>query len=259
MAQCKSPEQPIPIPTTSMADLKIQSLNVSLGSRPSMQDLNGTWLLEKHLSSNIPLLLKLQKIPFLIRHAITSSPVHLILTQYTETNGKGQKKTHLDLVQRTAGTLSLPVIEDKRVLDWVEREHEDFVFGKVLTRSVFVRGSVSDRGVVRPDFEVNVQVKEGQEVIERFLRGEVDVDGCETEGFLVEEEGEVETRADGEGRGLWVHTLEINEKSAWSAETVWGFEMVKGERYLTSRVVVVNGKGKYQLGQMVFKFLSSEV
>ncbi|KAL3491150.1 hypothetical protein BJX62DRAFT_205617 [Aspergillus germanicus] len=259
MAQCKAPEQPMPIPTASMADLKIQSPDPnSPASRPSMQDPNGTWLLEKHLSSNIPLLLKLQKIPFLIRHAITSSPVHLILTQYTETDAKGQEQTHLDLIQRTAGTLSLPVIEDKRVLDWVEREHEDFVFGKLLTRSMFVRGSISDSGVVRPDFEVNVHVKEGQEVIERFLRGEIDVDGDQTDGLLVEEEG-VGTGAAEEGKGLWVHTLEINEKSAWTAETVWGFEVVKGERYLTSRVVVVNGKGKYQLGRMVFKFLSREV
>ncbi|KAL3449568.1 hypothetical protein BJX65DRAFT_272582 [Aspergillus insuetus] len=251
MAQVKALEQPMPIPTASMADLKIQSPDPSSpASRPSMQDPNGTWLLEKHLSSNIPLLLKLQKIPFLIRHAITSSPVHLILTQYTKTNAEGQKQTHLDLIQRTAGSLSLPVIEDKRVLDWVEREHEDFVFGRVLTRSVFVRGSVSDKGAARPDFDVNVRVKEGQEVIERFLRGEIDVDEGQTDGFLVEKE---------EGKGLWVHTLEINEKSAWTAETVWGFEVVKGERYLTSRVVVVNGKGKYQLGRMVFKFLSRVV
>ncbi|KAL2795727.1 hypothetical protein BJX66DRAFT_162448 [Aspergillus keveii] len=259
MAHCKAPEQPMPIPTASMAHLKIQSPDPSSpASRPSMQDPNGTWLLEKHLSSNIPLLLKLQKIPFLIRHAITSSPVHLILTQYTETDAKGQAQTHLDLIQRTAGTLSLPVIEDKRVLDWVEREHEDIVFGKLLTRSVFVRGNVSDKGAVRPDLEVNVRVREGQEVIERFLRGEIDVDGGQTDGFLVEEEEGVETGADEGGKGLWVHTLEINEKSAWRAETVWGFEMVKGERYLTSRVVVANGKGKYQLGRMVFKFLSRE-
>jgi hypothetical protein len=112
------------------------------------------------------------------------------------------------------------VIEDKRVLDWVEREHEDFVFGKLLTRSVFVRGNVSDKGAVRPDLEVNVRVKEGQEVIERFLRGQIDVDGGQTDGFLVEEKEGVETGADEGGKGLWVHTLEINEKSAWRAETV---------------------------------------
>jgi hypothetical protein len=73
---------------------------------------------------------------------------------------------------------------------------------------------------VRPDLEVNVRVREGQEVIERFLRGEIDVDGGQTDGFLVEEEEGVETGADERGKGLWVHTLEINEKSAWRAETV---------------------------------------
>ncbi|KAL2835913.1 hypothetical protein BJY01DRAFT_252291, partial [Aspergillus pseudoustus] len=222
---------------------------------------------EKHLSSNIPLLLKLQKIPFLIRHAITSSPIHLTLTQYSETDTKGQKQTHLDLVQRTAGSLSLGVIEDKRVLDWVERVHEDFVFGKLLTRSRFVSKRCGDgeeeeeeeADIVRPDIEVNVHVeggKEQQEMVGRFLRGEIGVNGERTEGFLVEDqdcEG-----GENERKGLWVHTLEINEKSAWIAETVWGFEMVKGERYLTSRVVTVNGKGKFQLGQMVFKFLSRE-
>ncbi|KAL3463334.1 hypothetical protein BJX64DRAFT_287587 [Aspergillus heterothallicus] len=248
-----------------MADLRIQDPPRHQGSRPSMQDLNGTWILEKHLSSNIPLILKLQKIPFLIRHAITSSPIHLTLTQYTESDSKDQKQVHLDLVQRTAGTLSLGVIEDQRVLDWVEREHEDFVFGKVLTRSQFVDGrpgnGEGDAGIMRPDIETHVNVEGGneqQEMVRRFLRGEIGADGERTEGFLVEDQ-DSEEEARSKGKGLCVHTLEINEKSAWTAETVWGFEMVKGERYLTSRVVAVNGKGKYQLGRMVFQLLSRDV
>ncbi|KAL2808785.1 hypothetical protein BJX63DRAFT_408125 [Aspergillus granulosus] len=266
MAECKAPEQSISITTTSMAELKIQNPLTRPSSRPSMQDLNGTWLLEKHLSSNIPLILKLQKIPFLVRHAITSSPIHLTITQYTETDAKGQKQIHLDLVQRTAGSFGLGVIEDKRVLDWVERNHEDFVFGEVLTRSRFVGGKKvngeGDASVKRPDVKVNVSVEGGeeqQEMVGRFLRGEVGVDGDCMEGFLVEDgEEEAGDEAEREGKGLWIHTLEINEKTAWTVETVWGFAMVKGERYLTSRVVAVNGKGKFQLGRMVFRFLSRE-
>ncbi|KAL4916211.1 hypothetical protein BDW62DRAFT_202888 [Aspergillus aurantiobrunneus] len=209
---------------------------------------------EKHLSSNIPLILKLQKIPWLLRKAIDASPIHLHITQYTRADPKTHEpRTPLDLVQRTSAGLG--VIVDNRVLDWEERMHENYVFGRVITRAMFIAGEEEGR----PDVRVCVDGGgRDQEEVARFLRGEVYADGVGTGagGFLVEA-GSGSGGGEESGSGLWVQTLECSEASAWSAETIWGFEMVNGERYL-SRVVAVVGKGKYQLGRCVFGLLNRE-
>ncbi|KAL5336929.1 hypothetical protein BJX70DRAFT_400108 [Aspergillus crustosus] len=225
---------------------------------PCLQELNGVWVLEKHLSSNIPSILKLQRIPFLLRKAITSpsTPIHLHITTYkTLSQDTTEPKIHLDHVQRTPGLgLGLiPVIEDKRVLDWVEGLHEDVVFGKVRTRSRLVFGS--DRSGVG----VCLAVGEGrEEEVGKFLRGDVGVDcnGAPVVGCNNGSQGETGAEGEDEGNGtFWVQTLEINDKAGWSAETIWGYEVVNGERHLTSRVMVVDRKGNYQLGRCVFRFL----
>ncbi|KAL4886560.1 hypothetical protein BJY04DRAFT_74948 [Aspergillus karnatakaensis] len=228
---------------------------------PSLHDLNGVWVLDKHLSANIPSILKLQRLPFLLRKAITSpsTPIHLHVTTYTTANPNGETKIHLDLIQRTPGLgLGLvPVIEDKRVLDWVEGWHEDLVFGKVRTRSRLVSGVKGNdkggrKGRMRPDVGVCVSVKkEVEEGVGIFLRGERGIDDDGVLGGDVSKD-----EIDGEDGQFWVQTLEINDKAGWSAETIWGFEMVDSARCLTSRVVAVDGKGNYQLGRCVFRLLS---
>lgn len=115
-------------------------------------------------------------------------------------------------------------IEDNRILDWEERPHEDYVFGSVVTRSRYVTGvgfgEDEDGKGARPDIHLSLDVggEDGERIL-RFLKGEIDADGGDCDGFLVEPWPGCDSE-NAEGKGLWVQTLERSEKSAWTAETV---------------------------------------
>lgn len=100
-------------------------------------------------------------------------------------------------------------------MNWTEREHKDHIFGTVVGKSRFFRGSKGADGKVRPNVDVQTNVQD--EKVRRFLRGEILADGTEVEGFLVEEP----TGDDlGEGEGLWLQSFVRNVDSGWTAEQV---------------------------------------
>jgi hypothetical protein len=138
--------------------------------------------------------------------------IHLHISQYqTPASESTEPSTHIDFNQTAAG---LAPTEEKRILDWEIRDHQDYFFGEVKAQCEFVHGAVDADGIVRPEFEfqtpnVNAQIK-------KFMRGEIEVDGSKSAGFIVEDWSGM---AD-EGPGLWVHTCERNDKSGWTAEQV---------------------------------------
>jgi len=85
--------------------------------------------------------------------------------------------------------------------------------------------------------------------VQKFLRGEIQLDGSASEGFIVDDEG----TEFGEGEGLWVQSYVVNQEVGWTAEQVWGFELVQGERRYTRRVAVIKD-GKFELGRLVYTF-----
>lgn len=100
-------------------------------------------------------------------------------------------------------------------MTWTEREHKDHIFGTVVGRSRFFRGSKGADGKVRPDVDVQTNVQD--EKVRKFLRGEILADGTEVEGFLVEEP----TGDDlGEGEGLWLQSFVRSVDGGWTAEQV---------------------------------------
>ena len=122
---------------------------------------------------------------------------------------------HLDIAQMLTGGLAGTI--EKRILNWTEREHKDYIFGHVVGRSRLLRGSKDEDGRVRP--AVDMQIKHDDPKIKKFLRGEILSDGSPAEGFLVEE-----PKSDmlGEGEGLWLQTFVCNVDSGWTAEQVRG-------------------------------------
>jgi hypothetical protein len=54
-----------------------------------------------------------------------------------------------------------------------------------------------------------------------------------TEGWLDEKVG-----PNGEG---FVQNWAINEENGWTAEQIWGFSMIKGQRYKTRKILVTKG------------------
>ncbi|OQE07918.1 hypothetical protein PENVUL_c011G06142 [Penicillium vulpinum] len=191
----------------------------------TIECLNGHWVLNKDLTSETDPILKLQKIPWLIRKAFGFATIYLQISQYqTETSETGQSSTNIDFLQ--TATAGLAATKEERVLDWKISDHEDYFFGEVLAQSEFVHGVVDADGVVRPGFEL--QTPNANAEIKKYLRGEIEANGRKSAGFIFEDWSGM---AD-EGPGLWVHTFERNAKSGWAAEQVgitiyWLLAMVR--------------------------------
>lgn len=60
----------------------------------------------------------------------------------------------------------------------------------------------------------------------------------------------------GEGEGLYLHSWVVNLDSGWTAEQIWGFEIVNGERRYARRVAVVKD-GKYELARLVYSYVEN--
>ncbi|KGO74524.1 hypothetical protein PITC_099160 [Penicillium italicum] len=216
----------------------------------TIENLNGHWVLNKDLTSEADPILKLQKVPWLIRKAFGFATIYLQISQYqTPASETSQQSTNIDFTQ--TATAGLAGTKEERVLDWKVSDHEDYFFGQVQGQSEFVHGVVSADGIIRPEFEL--QTANANEDITKYLRGEIEMDGRKSAGFIVEDwSGMSEI-----GPGLWVHTFERNVKLGWTAEQIWGFERFGDSRYFSRRVVVMTTKGKYMCGRMVFDFVDT--
>ncbi|KAJ5164382.1 uncharacterized protein N7500_006212 [Penicillium coprophilum] len=209
----------------------------------TIENLNGHWVLNKDLSSEADPVLKLQKVPWLLRKAFKFATIYIQVTQYETPSETTQPSTNIDFLQ--TATAGLAETKEERVLDWKISDHEDYFFGQVHAQSELVHGVTDTDGIARPGFEL--KTANANREIEKYLRGEVEADGRKSGGFIVED-----SMAEG---GLWVHTFERNDKSGWTAEQIWGFEMFGGERYFSRRVVVMTTKGEYMCGRIVFDFV----
>lgn len=116
----------------------------------------------------------------------------------------------------------------------------------------------------------------GGEVDKRFLKGEVDKDGktgadkaadTEAEGAEVEKttqqkEGIASSTTtagwldENSARHVQSWVLNVDETAAggWTAEQVWGFEMVGKKRHYTRRVVVRKGDDKVERARLVYDY-----
>lgn len=149
---------------------------------------------------------------------------------------------HVDAQQVITG--GIQGTKETRKLDWTEREHVDHIFGTLRGCSRHLAAAKSEDGAVRPVIEIQTQVgsPEADAKVQKFLIGETLIDGSKSEGFLAEE-----------GEGAFLQSFVKNESAGWTAEQVWGFEIVDGERRHTRRVVVVKD-GKVASARLVYAF-----
>jgi hypothetical protein len=155
-----------------------------------------------------------QGMSWFLRKALPYATVTLHVHEYPDL--ANPQVYHIDVDQVITGGITGS--KEARQLDWQERDHTDNIFGTLHGRSRFIRGAKGDDGKVRPAVEVQTKVGESEadEKVQRFLRGEILVDGSAAEGFLVDEEG----AEFGEGEGLYVQSWVVNEESGWTAEQV---------------------------------------
>lgn len=149
-----------------------------------------------------------------LRKALPYATVTLHVSEYADSTNP--QVYHIDVDQVITGGITGS--KEARQLDWQEREHVDNIFGTLRGKSRFLRGSKADDGKVRPavDFQTKVGDAEKDTKVQRFLRGEVLLDGAATEGFVVDDEG----AEFGEGEGLWMQSFVVNEQNGWTAEQV---------------------------------------
>ncbi|KAJ5905367.1 uncharacterized protein N7473_002283 [Penicillium subrubescens] len=213
----------------------------------TIKNLNGSWVMDSTLSDPADPLLALQGMSWFLRKALPYATVTLHVSEYADSTNP--QVYHIDVDQVITGGITGS--KEARQLDWQEREHVDNIFGTLRGKSRFLRGSKADDGKVRPavDFQTKVGDAEKDAKVQRFLRGEVLLDGAATEGFVVDEEG----AEFGEGEGLWMQSFVVNEQKGWTAEQIWGFEVVDGQRRHTRRVAVTKGS-QVELSRLVYKF-----
>jgi hypothetical protein len=150
-------------------------------------------------------MLELQGVPWLKRKIILIATVTISIKEYVDSNGV----THIDLEQTATG--GIQGTTELRTLDWSETSHEDHIFGTLTSRNRWVADLKScESGNGGP--------------LHTFL----------TEGWLEEKVG-----PNGEG---WVQNWATNKKDGWTAEQVWGFTLINGQRYKTRKIIVTKGE-----------------
>lgn len=212
----------------------------------TFENYNGSWTMDRTISDPTDPILAMQGLSWFMRTTLAWVTITLNTKQYQDAEHPDDKTIqHIDVDNIVTG--GVQGTSEARVTDWKKREHSDTIFGRVEGQSRLIRGSAKD-GKVMPDVDVCTRIQD--EKIGRFLRGEIGADGSETEGFLVDPAGE----GFGEGEGLWLQSWVESVDSTWTAEQIWGFETINGQRYHTRRVVCANN-GEYVLARLVYTFV----
>ncbi|KAL4896754.1 hypothetical protein BDV59DRAFT_171416 [Aspergillus ambiguus] len=210
----------------------------------SIKNLNGSWTMDYTLSDPSDPLLTLQGMGWFLRKAISLAYITAEVKQYADE--KDPQISHIDIKQYVTG--GIEGTTENRTTDWQTREHQDHIFGRVEGQSKFFRGSKSADGKVRPNHAWSTETDDEQ--VKKFLNGEILKDGSECDGWIVENLGEEY----GEGEGLWLQSFVRSLDSTWTAEQIWGFEIINGERYYTRRVVVANN-GSYEMARLIYTYI----
>ncbi|KAL3470327.1 hypothetical protein BJX99DRAFT_264319 [Aspergillus californicus] len=202
----------------------------------ALKSLKGSWTLDKSVSDDADSILKLQGVGWLTRKAIGAATLTLHFTSDVEASSSSAPTPHLTMRQTLTG--GIPGSTEERIMDWVERERSNHIYGDVKSRSRLISGVIED-GAVRPvlTLQSKAQPASIEEEVKTFLRGGTPYT-AQTETDYTD---------------LYVHDFGRNEKSGWTAEQIWSIEVINSQQYLTRRVAVVREDG-YELARLVYKF-----
>ncbi|KAK1832816.1 hypothetical protein QBC39DRAFT_403580 [Podospora conica] len=179
-------------------------------------DLSGKWIMNKSQSNPVEPALVLQGIGWATRKIVGMSTITLTVSQYKAppsppADPSGPEVTHIEIEQ--TGTGGLKGSTERRCLDFVFREHSDWLFGTVRGQTKWVTPA---------------------DVTDKFLQG----DGQWLEGD--EEKG----GPAGETH-LWSHVESVD--NGWTADQIWGFQLVEGVRKHVRLIVVAKGAERAEI------------
>ncbi|KAL4790957.1 hypothetical protein BDV19DRAFT_393569 [Aspergillus venezuelensis] len=215
-----------------------------------MEELNGRWSMDKSLTTGTDAILKMQRIGWTLRKAVSFTTIKLEITvipssQSQTSSSPTQPETPTTINISATLTGSLAGNKEIRILDWsrITSQH-DYFLGSCEVRSELVTGIPDEQGDIYPDFEMVSVVPD--ERAKRYLRGEIHENGARAVWNL--------SGGCRGGKGVWVHTMMWNRDVGWTVEQIWAVEVIDGKKYHTRRIVVAD-KGQYVLGKTVFSYL----
>jgi len=207
----------------------------------TLKDFNGQWSLvspqttpsvgapnpahqaaqNKSLSDSVEPVLALQGVGFLTRKAVAMASITLDVKCYEGAASPPSESkdpvTHIEIVQ-TASKLSSTT--EHRCLDFVFREHSDWLFGNVKGRSRWIHAA---------------------EVDDAFL----------AKGW---EEGDAEAVGpDGETH-LLSHAVSLDRD--WTVKQIWGFQVVDGARRYARNIVATTETGDRAEIRLLYDYVS---
>ncbi|CAI7614573.1 unnamed protein product [Penicillium bialowiezense] len=181
----------------------------------TIKNLSGEWVM--------------QGMGWVTRKALSLAKVTIYIHQYPDS--EKPEIYHVD--GQSVLTGGIQGTKESRTLDWQQREHTDHIFGKLVGQSRHF-AKIEDL-----DIQTSVGKPEDDARVAKFLRAETLADGSKSEGFLEEE--------------AFMQSFVQNADAGWTAEQVWGFEIIDGQRLHTRRVVVTKN-GQVELARLVYSF-----
>ena len=131
--------------------------------------------------------------------------LHIKQTEGPPTPPNQSKDIFTHIVVEQTATAGLKGTTERRCLDWTPREHSDWMFGKCAGKSKWIAAA---------------------DITDPYLK----------EGW---EEGEAENT--GVGGVSHIQSLVESIDNGWTAEQIWGFQVVGGERHYTRNIIVEKG------------------
>ncbi|KAI1376279.1 hypothetical protein F4677DRAFT_419452 [Hypoxylon crocopeplum] len=209
---------------------------MSAPASKTIGDLNGKWVLNKTLSDPVDPALTLQGVSWFVRKAIGAATVTLDVKQYKGAPAPPSEST--DLVTRIdiqqIATAGVKGTAENRCLDYVFREHSDWLFGRVRGRSRFITAEelaafAAPDGPARKD-----EIIEDDFVARDWLEDDAEKTGPDGQTHVLNH----------------VESLDAD----WTAVQVWGFQDVGGERRYVRNIVVAKGE-KFVSFKMVYDWI----
>jgi len=217
----------------------------------SIENLTGTWMLDKKLSTDSDPLLSLQGINWVVRKAIGMTEVTVKMRQFEGPSPSTGDTIHQIAISQAAN-VNLGGTTEHRYLDWQEYPQEDHIFGKTIVQSRFIGSTTNQTGRPVPCVQTRTEINDPN--IEKFLRAEIDEACMPYDGFLVEKAQATEPLEGGKD-GLWMEVVIRSQEPKWIAEQVWGFEIIDGQRRYVRRLVMSDTKGNHRMGRLVYTFV----
>ncbi|KAL4957565.1 hypothetical protein BDW69DRAFT_191535 [Aspergillus filifer] len=221
---------------------------MSIPAEIALKTLKGSWTLDKSVTDSSDSILRLQGVSWLTRRAISVATQTLHFNSSTIQNEGGTQIPQLTMRQTLTG--GIPGSTEERVMDWFERLRSNHVYGNILSKSKLVKGIVDGSGTLKPEIQVQSQVKDEKaaaKIKEFLMSGSI---------YLSTANGKNEAETSlKEYEDLYIHDFGRSEKAGWTAEQIWTFETINSQPYLTRRIAVVKGE-EVELARLVYKFYS---